>query len=165
MKPGWLTVALAVWLCCLAPVVALELDQPAIDFRLADLETGRLVSLEDYDDKVVYIDFWASWCAPCRRSLPLYESLKKRLPESDVAIVAINLDEEAEPALEFLGKHPVSYTVLHDPAGTTAEQWRIPAMPTSFLLGRDHRVIKVWAGFKTSHMEEIEREIHSALSH
>lgn len=164
MKLARLTSVLAIALVCTAPAEALEPGQPAVGFHLQELGTGRPVGLGDYVGKVVYIDFWASWCAPCRKSLPLYESLKKSLPASEIVIVAINLDEEADPALEFLEKYPVSYTVLHDPEGDTAKRWRIPAMPSSFLLGRDHRVVKAWAGFKSSHLEEIEREVHSLMS-
>jgi thiol-disulfide isomerase/thioredoxin len=127
------------------------------------METGRPVSLENFRGKVVYVDFWASWCGPCRKSLPLYEEMKEEFPSETFEIVAINLDEDRNDAVRFLEKHPVSYTILLDPAGTTASQWQIQAMPTSFLLGADGRVIRSWAGFYPSHMEEIQNEILAAL--
>ena len=144
--------------------MALEPGDPAEDFSLREIGSGQMLGLEDFSEKVIYVDFWASWCAPCRKSLPLYESMKERLPKGGFSIVAINLDEEPKDARKFLDSHPVSYTVLLDPDGSVAEQWQIKAMPSSFLLDSDHRVVKTWAGFKPSHLEEIEREIQSILA-
>jgi thiol-disulfide isomerase/thioredoxin len=138
-------------------------SEGAHNFSLPGLKTGQEISLEDFRGKVIYLDFWASWCGPCRKSLPLYEEMKKEFPPDRFEIVAINLDEDRNDAVRFLEKHPVSYTILLDPAGTTASQWQIQAMPTSFLLDSDGRAIGSWAGFYPSHLEEIQNEIISAL--
>ena len=84
----------------------------APDFSLPALETGGEISLEDFRGKVIYLDFWASWCGPCRKSLPLYEQMKKSFPPDRFEIIAINLDEDRNDAARFLEKHPVSYTML-----------------------------------------------------
>jgi thiol-disulfide isomerase/thioredoxin len=138
-------------------------DVSAPDFVLPTITTGQEKSLADFRGKVIYLDFWASWCGPCRKSLPLYEEMKKKFPPDRFEVVAINLDEDRNEAVHFLEKHPVSYTILLDPAGTTASQWQIQAMPTSFLLDDNSRIIKSWAGFYPSHLEEIQNEILSAL--
>lgn len=133
-------------------------------FTLPDIEGGNAVALSVFKGKVVYLDFWASWCGPCRKSLPLYEELNSRLPGEHFEIVAINLDEQEGDARRFLETHPVSYTVLLDPEGSVAAQWGIPAMPSSFLIGPDLQIVRSWAGFRESHLEEIEREILAAIS-
>lgn len=145
-------------------VMALEPGDPAVNFSLRDIGTGQMLGLEDFPSKVIYVDFWASWCTPCRKSLPLYESMSQRLPQADFSVVAINLDEEPEDARKFLNSHPVSYTVLLNPDGNVAERWQVKAMPSSFLLDSNRRIVKTWAGFRPSHLEEIEREIQSALA-
>jgi len=135
----------------------------APDFELPAMGNELPMSLADFTGRVVYLDFWASWCGPCRKSLPLYEEMKGEFPEDRFEIVAINLDEDRYDAIRFLEKHPVSYTILLDPAGTTASQWQIQAMPSSFLLDGDGQIIKAWAGFTSSHLEEIQNEIRSSL--
>lgn len=89
--------------------------------------------------------------------------MQKQFPPEKFEIVAINLDEDRNDAIRFLEKHPVSYVILLDPAGTTASQWQVQAMPTSFLLDVDGKIIKVWAGFTASHLEEIQNEVRTSL--
>lgn len=132
-------------------------------FELPGLRDEAPASLEDFLGKVVYLDFWASWCGPCRESMPLYEAMYRDIGPAHFEILAINLDEEMQDAVEFLARHPVSYRVLSDPAGATAEEWGLKVMPTSFLLDRSGRVVKSYAGFNTSHMGEIRRDIDSLL--
>jgi len=153
--------------CCLLllPAQGLPADpgKEAPGFQLTALKTGQVMSLAEFRGKVIYLDFWASWCGPCRKSLPLYEKMKSEFSPEKFQIVAINLDENRDDAVRFLDKHPVSYTVLLDPAGTAASLWQVRAMPTSFLLDIDGRVVQSWAGFYPSHLGEIEDAIRSTL--
>ena len=146
---------------CSTPALVAGADTPS--FALPELETGRTVSLDAMRGRVVYLDFWASWCGPCRESLPLYEHMRQEMPADDFSIVAINLDENREDAERFLERHPVGYTVLLDPAGRSAEEWRIKAMPSSFLLDAEGRIVRSWAGFEKGHLQEIRDEIISLL--
>jgi len=153
-------------------------DSPQKNFHLPQLSGSADLALEDFRGKVVYLDFWASWCGPCRKSLPLYEILYQEMvpqaengqPESgqggsaQFAVVAINLDESKEDAARFLEKHPVTYTVLLDPAGVTAADWQVKVMPSSFLLDRSGKVVKEYAGFEESHFEEIRHDIKTELA-
>jgi len=132
-------------------------------FDLPRLQGNEKVSLADLRDKVVYLDFWASWCGPCRESLPLYEQMASSLAGQPFVLIAINLDENRDDAQRFLQNHPVSYSVLSDPAGLSAADWQIKAMPTSFLLDRDGTIVRQWAGFRPSHIEDIENEIRALL--
>lgn len=157
--------ALAVWLALIAGllvnqlVLALEPGDPAPGLSLPSLVGGHTVNLSDYKGSLVYVDFWASWCSPCRQSLPLYETLYQEFSGKDFQILAINLDEFEEDAVSFLARHPVSYTVLRDASGDTPERWQIKAMPSSFLLDGSARVIDSWAGFEPGHIEEIRHAI------
>lgn len=160
--PGKSLARLAVllgWILTPGPVLA----DGAPALSLPELGTGNTVSLAQLQGEVVYVDFWASWCGPCRKSLPLYEQMAQELGETGFRIVAINLDEEREDAERFLAMHPVSYTVLLDPAGESAETWQIKAMPSSFLVDQNGNVARSWSGFKESHLEEIRSEIEALL--
>jgi thiol-disulfide isomerase/thioredoxin len=133
------------------------------DFDLPGLQGEPAVSLEDYRGKVVYLDFWASWCGPCRQSMPLYEAMYRDIGSDDFEILAINLDEEPRDALEFVARHPVSYPVLADPSGETAEAWGLKVMPTSYLLDTSGHVVREYPGFKASHIEQIRHDITALL--
>ena len=137
------------------------------NFRLPVLGGPGDLALENFRGKVVYLDFWASWCGPCRKSLPLYETLYQEIggqgESAQFAVVAINLDEDKADAVRFLEKHPVSYPVLLDPEGVTAAGWQVKVMPSSFLLDRSGAVVKEYAGFEESHIEEIRHDIEAEL--
>jgi thiol-disulfide isomerase/thioredoxin len=132
-------------------------------FSMPLLDGNGSVSLSELEGKTVYIDFWASWCGPCRQSLPLYEAMNQSLPQDKFHLVAINLDESRKDALRFLEQHPVSYTVGYDPEAISASSWGIRAMPSSFLIDPNGEIVKEWAGFQPSHMKEIEDEIRSLV--
>lgn len=138
-------------------------SDPAPGFELPLLGGNGSISLTGLEGKTVYVDFWASWCGPCRQSLPLYEEMNRSLPQDDFRLIAINLDENREDALHFLEQHPVSYTVAFDPNGISASSWGIRVMPSSFLVGPQGDIVKEWAGFHPSHIKEIEDEIRSLI--
>ncbi len=87
--------------------------------------------------------------------MPLYEALFQELTEQQLQILAINLDEKREYATEFLARNPVTYILLWDPAGDTPREWNIKVMPSSFLLNPRGQLVKEWAGFEKSHIQEI----------
>jgi len=151
------------FLLCSLPVTALPDAPDAPYLTLPELGGGGTVSLEQIRGKVVYVDFWASWCGPCRKSMPLYETLYRETGSEHFEILAVNLDEDPDDATKFLQQHPVSYLVLSDPAGTTAEAWGLKAMPTSFLLNTSGEVVKAYPGFESSHIEEIRNDIEALL--
>ena len=133
--------------------------KPAPSFRLPAVTDT--VSLDSLRGKVVLVDFWASWCVPCRGSFPWMAELNRRFGPSGLAVVAINLDKERAAADRFLADHPAPFTVAFDPAGHTAESWRVSAMPTTFLVGRDGHVLATHAGFdpkKTGALESLIQE-------
>lgn len=134
--------------------------KPAPTFELPVLGSeSRHITLESLRGKVVLLDFWASWCGPCRQSFPLYEKLHGELPALDFTLLAINLDEMADGPAAFLSEHPVSYTSLADPAGDVAKKFGLIGMPTSFVIDRDGVVHSRHTGFKPQDIEAVRGEI------
>ncbi len=116
--------------------LAVEIGAKAPEFRLPQFGSTAQFSLADVRGKVVLVDFWASWCAPCRESLPQYEKLYTGLAHADFEIVAVNLDEELGDVKKFLAAHPVNYPVVLDPAGDVPRAFGLGGMPTSYLIDR-----------------------------
>jgi len=97
--------------------------------------------------KVVIVDFWASWCAPCKASFPIYDSLQREFGAQGVQIVAVNVDQNSKQMEAFLKKQPVSFAVVRDAQAKLVAQVKVPTMPTSFVLDATGVVRFVHIGF------------------
>lgn len=106
---------------------------------LPDLQ-GRMHRLSDYRGKVVLLNFWASWCAPCRAEMPSIERLRRTLRGEPFAVLAVNVDEDARAARRFVERTGIGFTVLVDPDARAAREWGTRALPTTFIIGPDGRV-------------------------
>ena len=106
---------------------------------LKDLD-GKTVSLDDHRGKVVLVNFWATWCEPCREEMPSMRALQQRLAGQPLEILAVNYGESASRVKEFLARERVDLTALLDPGQQTARAWRVRVLPGSFLVGRDGRL-------------------------
>src|SRR5665213_2325712 len=113
--------------------------------------------------KVVLLDFWASWCEPCRRSFPWMNSLQAKYGDQGLMVIAVNLDKENGLAAEFLKATPALFRVEYDPKGDLAAKFNVSAMPTSFLLNRAGHVVKQHAGFREAQEASRELEIEQLL--
>jgi thiol-disulfide isomerase/thioredoxin len=142
---------------------ASEVGEMGPGFQLPILGRTDQVAMSDLKGQVVFLDFWASWCGPCRESLPVYEALYQQFGSKEFQVVAINLDEFKKDAEGFLNQHPVSYTVLLDPAGISASAWQIKAMPSSFLLDRQGRIVRSYAGFESSDIQRLKNDIEAEI--
>jgi thiol-disulfide isomerase/thioredoxin len=151
-------------LLSLASFVAAESKQPAPPFTLPKLEGEGTYSLSQFRGQVVYLDFWASWCGPCRQSLPLLNELYGELHKQGFEILAVNLDEDKASGLDFLSEVPVSYPTLYDVNGTTPNAYGLRGMPTSYLIDRNGFMRAVHMGFKPSDMKEIRAQVISLLN-
>lgn len=122
-----------------------------------------VLDLSQYQGKVVYLDFWASWCKPCRHSFPWMNGMQQKYSAAGLVIIGVNLDEQRADAARFLKDTPADFPIVYDPEGKLAEQYAIMGMPTSFIIGRDGRVAKKHAGFYDKSPVEYEAEIRELL--
>jgi peroxiredoxin len=118
---------------------------PAPDFTATDL-AGKTLRPADLRGKVVLLDFWASWCDPCRDSIPLYSAAFARLSPRGLAVIGVNEDDDAAPARAFAAKAAIPYTVLLDPDRRVYRAFGVHLLPTVFLLGRDGALQGRWDG-------------------
>ncbi|HSG66951.1 MAG TPA: TlpA disulfide reductase family protein [Gammaproteobacteria bacterium] len=122
------------------------------------------LDLEAYRGQIVWIDFWASWCTPCRRSFPWLNDMMAKYAGQGLVVVGVNVDTEHELAAQFLSEVPVSFSIVYDPQGALAQQYEVLGMPSSFLIGRDGRLISSHIGFRREERENYEASIVEALS-
>lgn len=121
------------------------------------------MSLSSLRGKVVYVDFWASWCGPCRVSFPQLDELRSELGAQGFEVLAISVDEVESDALQFLSEVPVNYLVVHDGSGATPQAWGILGMPTGYLVDRQGVVRKIHKGYKKSDGEKLRAEVVQLL--
>ncbi len=119
-------------------------------------------ALATYQGKLVYVDFWASWCGPCAESFPWLNRMQEKYG-ADLVIVGVNVDTDAGAADAFLKKHPARFDIVRDPAGRLPELYAIEGMPTSVLLGVDGSVLHKHSGFRAHQTAEYEAAIRAAL--
>jgi thiol-disulfide isomerase/thioredoxin len=143
---------------------ATELGRPAPQFTLPTLQQGSPVALKDKLGKVVYVDFWASWCAPCRTSFPLLNKLHEKLKAKGFEVVGINLDEDKAKAEKFISEIPVGFTVLHDSKGEWADQYVVESMPTSFIIDKQGVVQYIHHGFTATDIDVLEKKVSELLA-
>ncbi len=137
----------------------------AIDFTLKDLD-GKTVKLSGLKGKVVVVDFWASWCVPCKKELPALDAMaaKYSKDKKDVVILTINIDKERKNAEKFLSSAKVkSLRVLLDPDGAVAEQYDLPTMPTSYVVDKKGIVKHVHEGYEAGDEKDLAAEIDALL--
>ena len=151
---------------CPSFVLACALAAAALGGESAPAEPLRAAAsleLADYRGRVVYLDFWASWCGPCRESFPWMNQMHARYAESGLAILAVSVDVDAADARSFLERYPARFETFLDPDGEMAGEFDLPGMPSSFLFGRDGRRLASHIGFRSARAANMEREIRSAL--
>lgn len=113
--------------------------------------------------RVLYLDFWASWCGPCRQSFPWMNQLHDKYQSAGLRIVAVNLDQKDDEAQAFLKQVPARFALAFDPAGDSARVFGVKAMPSSFLIAPDRNVQLAHRGFRSEDKAELERRIAAAL--
>ena len=125
---------------------------------------GKPVSLASYKGRVVVLDFWASWCAPCRKSFPFLNGLQSRYGPQGLAVVGLTLEEDDAAVAAFLTQVPASFTIARDPTGAAGEALGVVAMPTTFLIDREGRVAARFEGGDESVHAKIEAAAATLLA-
>ena len=144
--------------------MALEQGEQAPDFTLPDIQDGKpTISLSALRGKTVYVDFWASWCTPCLRSMPLINELYAKYREHGFEVVAINVDDPVDDGREFLLDTPLDYLIAADTESSVLEQYGVIGMPTSYLIDPQGVVRLGHMGFKDKDIEIIEKELTQVL--
>jgi len=141
---------------------AAGIGDPAPAFALRDAH-GDTLSLERLRGQVVYVDFWASWCTPCRRSFPWMNAMQARHGGEGLTVVGVNVDKRPADAARFLGDVPATFTVVYDPGGATPSAYGVKGMPSSYLIDRRGNVVAVEDGFHDERRAALEAQIESAL--
>jgi cytochrome c biogenesis protein CcmG, thiol:disulfide interchange protein DsbE len=112
------------------------LQQPAPDFALRDAD-GQVVKLSDYRGKVVWVNFWATWCIPCRKELPDIQTLSDELSAKGLVVLTVNYKEGVADAKDFFAQHDVSLPLLLDTSGSVYDEYKLTGLPDSFFVDRD----------------------------
>ena len=150
--------------CLLMPGLALALTpgQAVPDFDLQG-EPATNVSLSANKGKVVYLDFWASWCGPCRQSFPWMSEMQAKYGAQGLVVIAVNLDANVAEAKKFLAENPAKFQLAFDTKAQTPKLFGVKGMPTSYLIDRDGKLIFEHMGFNLSKKDELENAIKKAL--
>lgn len=156
-------IVLSIWMT-LMPVVspAVTLGQPAPAFELPG-DGATSVNLAALRGKVVYLDFWASWCGPCRQSFPWMNDLQAKYASRGLQVLAINVDAKQADAQKFLSETTGKFQIAYDNKGITPKLYGVKGMPTSYLIDREGRVVYEHSGFSLSKASGIEKEIEKLL--
>lgn len=132
--------------------------------QLNSLDQSQRYDLQRYKGKVVYVDFWASWCGPCIQSFPFMNKLENEFKDKGLAVVAINLDEELGDAKAFVTEHPVDFSIATDPEQQCAKQFQVKAMPSSYLIDRNGVIREVHLGFRPGEAEQFRTVVEQILN-
>ena len=131
---------------------------------LPGVSLGAGLDLSAHQGKVVIVDFWASWCVPCRRSFPWMNAMQAKYEDQGLVIIAVNMDADGNEAADFLREYPADFEIVYDPDGELAREYDVIAMPSSYVFDRQGKQIARHLGFKVSKQDEYESTLAEALS-
>ena len=135
---------------------------PAPNFTLTD-RNGRSVSLSDLRGQVVMINFWASWCGPCREEMPLLEQIHRRYASLGFTLLGINVEEDSADADAWLKDRPVSFPILYDPENGVSKLYKVVAMPSTVLVDRQGNVRFLHYGFKPGTENDYQDQVRTLV--
>jgi len=153
----------AVLMSCFVTGAALGGDDPvAPDFTLTDAN-GQAVTLSDLRGQVVMINFWASWCAPCRQEMPLLEQIHLRYEPLGFTLLGVNVEENSADGQAFLKERPVSFPVLYDPENGISKLYDVVAMPSTVLIDRQGNVRYLHHGYKPGYENDYQDQVRELV--
>lgn len=142
---------------------ALEVGASIPACHLKKMADGSDLNLQA-PGKVLYVDFWASWCGPCAQSLPFLEAINEEFKNKNFEVIAVNLDEVREDADAFLKQHPVKLTTAVNVDGQCPGVFGVQAMPSSYIVDRKGKVRHVQLGFNLSEKAELKQKIEKIIA-
>jgi thiol-disulfide isomerase/thioredoxin len=142
---------------------AVRAAEPPADLKIRFLD-GKPFSFAALKGRVVVLDFWASWCVPCRSSFPFFGGLQQRYGPQGLSVVGLTLEEDDEAVTDFLEDVPAGFPITRDPSGSAGEAFGVVAMPTTFLLDRQGRVVARFEGSDKSVHARLEEAVKTLLA-
>jgi len=140
----------------------LALAEPAPDFTLKS-DSGENIRLAEQRGKVVMINFWASWCGPCRKEMPLLDELYQRYEPAGFTLFGVNVEQNPEAAQRFLEDVGVSFPILYDPESNVSQRYQVDAMPTTVMVDRDGQVRYVNRGYKDGDEDKYRKQVRELI--
>jgi thiol-disulfide isomerase/thioredoxin len=122
------------------------------------------LDLSAHRGKIVVVDFWASWCVPCRRSIPWLNAMQSKYGDQGLVVIGINVDAERAEAERFLAETPAQFQIVYDPEGRLPKELGVVGMPSSFIFDRTGRLVTKHVGFQNGKRDEYEQFLHRALN-
>lgn len=147
-------IVLAILLCFAAVSAANAASEP-------EVQLNKL--MKQHQGKVIYIDFWASWCVPCRKSFPWMNEMQEKYQDQGLVVISVNLDAQKSLAETFLQETPADFAIIYDAKGQLAKKFKLKGMPSSYLFDRNANLISSHSGFNSEKKTHFEREILKAL--
>ena len=122
------------------------------------------LDLTQHRGRVVIVDFWASWCKPCRQSIPWLNAMRERYGASGLTIIGVNVDAERSDADKFLRDVPIEFEIVFDPKGDLAKQFKVQGMPSTFVFDRTGKMVDTFVGFRDAKKSEHEATLKNLLN-
>jgi thiol-disulfide isomerase/thioredoxin len=161
LLPAALFAAITAMITVSGPALSATAGQPAPDFKLPGISSP--VQLSAFKGQVVYLDFWASWCGPCKKSFPWMNEMQSRYGARGLKVIAVNVDTEAEDWKKFLQSVPARFDIALDPKGAVAKQYEVKGMPTSLIIDGEGKVLAEHQGFNEQTRNHSEQLLQSLL--
>ncbi len=137
---AFLFVLLSVQSLIASELTPVDQSLDGLEFTLKDMD-GNTHKLSDYKGKTLIINFWASWCPPCREEMPSMERAWQKIKNDNIVMLAINVGEDEDTIFTFLGDYPVSFTILMDSTGEVTEHWPIKGLPTTYVVSPEGKLV------------------------
>ncbi len=149
-------------LICTLPVFAKSLNGPAQDFTLPS-NTGKNIRLSELKGEVVLLNFWASWCGPCRQEMPELEKLHKKYQRLGFTVLGVNAEKNHKKADKIVEKGQLSFPILYDTDSSIYKLYKVKAMPSTVLIDRDGNQRFLHLGYKPGYEKDYEKQIRQLV--
>jgi thiol-disulfide isomerase/thioredoxin len=145
-------------------IMAAEIGSAMPECALTSLADKQPFNLQQFKGKVIYVDFWASWCGPCAKSFPFMNELSLDFKDKGLQVIGVNLDEVSADAQSFLARYPANFVITADTGEQCAKSFGVQAMPSTYLVDRNGTVRHVHLGFRAGEAEELRTLVEQLLA-